>query len=188
MLWALLALGVWRLVHKRSFDRLIGWRLRSWWARWWVYERRWRSTMLLSGLGKRYRLREHTPKIRKVISTRWSDRVLVSLLLGQCTEDYERAAPELAHGFSARSCRVSEDRPGRVWLEFPTGDPLRETVPALPVPEQVDLEAVAIGRQENGEPWRTKVLGTHTLVAGMTGAGKGSVLWSLLGGAGSGDP
>jgi S-DNA-T family DNA segregation ATPase FtsK/SpoIIIE len=51
---------------------------------------------------------------------------------------------------------------------------------ALPVSEDVDLEAVAIGRREDGEPWRVKVLGTHILVAGMTGAGKGSVLWSLL--------
>ena len=41
-----------------------------------------------------------------------------------------------------------------------------------------------IGRQEDGEPWRLQVLGTHMLVAGMTGAGKGSVLWSLLRGLG----
>jgi S-DNA-T family DNA segregation ATPase FtsK/SpoIIIE len=110
--------------------------------------------------------------------------VLVRLLLGQCTEDYERAAPELAHSFGAGSCRVREDRPGRVWLEFATADPLRETVPALPVAENVDLEAVAIGRREDGEPWKVRVLGTHILVAGATGAGKGSVLWSLLRGLG----
>jgi S-DNA-T family DNA segregation ATPase FtsK/SpoIIIE len=39
---------------------------------------------------------------------------------------------------------------------------------------------VPVGLREDGEPWRVKVLGTHMLVAGMTGAGKGSVLWSLL--------
>jgi S-DNA-T family DNA segregation ATPase FtsK/SpoIIIE len=71
-----------------------------------------------------------------------------------------------------------------VWLELATADPLRETVPALPVAEDVDLEAVAIGCREDGEPWRVKVLGTHILVAGATGAGKGSVLWSLLRGLG----
>jgi len=184
MLWALLALGVWRLVHKSSFERLVGWRLRSAWVRWWVYERRWRNTMILSGLGKRMRMREAVPSIEKVRSTPWSDRVRVRLLLGQCTEDFERAAPELAHSFSARACRVREDRPGRVWLEFATGDPLAQTVPALPVPEQVDLEAVPIGLQESGEPWKVEVLGTHMLVAGMTGAGKGSVFWSLLRGLG----
>jgi hypothetical protein len=29
---------------------VVGWRVRSGWVRWWVYERRWRSTMLMSGL------------------------------------------------------------------------------------------------------------------------------------------
>src|SRR5215218_10388515 len=172
MLWALLALGIWRLAHKRSFERLIGWRLRSSWVRWWVYERRWRNTMILSGLGKRLRMREAVPSIEQVTSTRWGDRVRVRLLLGQCTEDFERAAPELAHSFSARACRVREDRPGRLWLEFATGDPLAQTVPALAVSEQVDLEAVPIGLRESGESWKVEVLGTHMLVAGMTGAGK----------------
>jgi len=178
------ALLVWRTAHRSSFDRLVGRRLRCRWVRWWVYERRWRNTMLQSGLGLRTRVRESVPKIQTVTSTRWGDRVLVRMLLGQCTEDYERAAPELGHSFGAASCRVREDRPGYVWLEFTTRDPLVETVPALPVPEKVDLEAVAIGLQENGEPWKVKVLGLHMLVAGMTGAGKGSVLWSLLRGLG----
>jgi len=180
VLWALIVLGVWRLVHKRSFERLVGRRLRCWWARWWVYQRRWKGTMAMSGLTKRYRLREHTPKIRKVVSTPWCDRVLVHLLLGQCTEDYERAAPELAHSFGARSCRVREHGPARVWLEFTTADPLVEMVPALPIPETVDLAAVAIGRREDGEPWCLPIRGTHVLIAGATGSGKGSVLWSLL--------
>jgi DNA segregation ATPase FtsK/SpoIIIE, S-DNA-T family len=183
-IYLLLGLWIWRRAHRDSFDRVIGQRTRSGWRRWWVYERRWRATMTMSGLGKRGRLRDAVPRIQKVTSTQWGDRVLVRLLLGQCTEDFERAAPELAHSFGAGSCRVREDRPARLWLEFATSDPLREPVPALPVSEGVDLEAVAIGRREDGEPWRVKVLGTHLLIAGMTGAGKGSVLWSLLRGLG----
>ena len=183
-IYLLAGLLVWRWKHRASFDRVLGRRVRSAWVRWWVYERRWRNTMLLSGLGKRTRVREGVPRIAAVKSTPWADRVLVRLLLGQCTEDFERAAPELAHSFGASSCRVREDRPGRVWLEFMTNDPLRETVPALPVSENVDLEAVPIGLQENGEPWTVQVLGTHMLVAGATGAGKGSVLQSLLRGLG----
>ena len=104
----------------------------------------------------------------------------VRLLQGQCTEDFERAAPELAHSFGATSCRVREQRPARLWLEFTTSDPLAEAVPALPIPEQVDLQAVAIGRREDGQLWLLPVRGTHVLTAGMTGAGKGSVLWSIL--------
>lgn len=183
-IYIVVGLLIWRRVHRGSFDRLIGRRLRSPWVRWWTYERRWRNTMLLSGLGKRTRVREAVPKIQRVTSTSWCDRVSVRMLLGQCTEDFEKAAPELAHSFGAVSCRVREDRPGRVWLEFSTSDPLAETVPALPICETVDLEAVPIGMQENGELWTLQVSGTHTLVAGTTGAGKGSVLWSLLRGLG----
>jgi len=181
-----LAVGllIWRRAHRSSFDRLIGRRLRGPWVRWWTYERRWRNTMLLSGLGKGTRVREAVPKISKVTSTPWSDRVLVRMLLGQCTENFEAAAPELAHSFGASSCRVREDCPGRVWLEFTTADPLVETVQALPVSEDVDLEAVPIGMREDGEPWKVQVLGTHMLVAGSTGAGKGSVFQSLLRGLG----
>jgi S-DNA-T family DNA segregation ATPase FtsK/SpoIIIE len=183
-IYLLVGLWIWRRAHQPSFDRLVGRRVRSGWRRWWVYERRWRGTMLMSGLGKRARLRDAVPRIQKVTSSRWGDRVLVRLLLGQCTEDYERAAPELAHSFGALSCRVREDRPGRVWLEFAIRDPLRETVPALAVAEKVDLEAVAVGRREDGELWKVRVLGRHVLVAGAMGAGKGSVLWSLLRGLG----
>src|SRR3954466_164075 len=57
VIYALVLLGVWRLAHRSSFERLLGRRLRSVWVRWWRYERRWRSTMAMSGLTKRYRLR-----------------------------------------------------------------------------------------------------------------------------------
>jgi S-DNA-T family DNA segregation ATPase FtsK/SpoIIIE len=127
-----------------------------------------------------HRLREHTPRLQGVVSTPWCDRVHVRLLQGQCTEDFERAAPELAHSFGATSCRVRQERPARLWLEFTTADPLIDVVAALPVPTMVDLASVAIGRREDGELWRLPVRGTHVLIAGATGAGKGSVLWSLL--------
>jgi S-DNA-T family DNA segregation ATPase FtsK/SpoIIIE len=135
VIYLLGALWVWRLGHRDSFDRVLGRRVRSGWRRWWVYERRWRATMLHCGLGRRGPLRDAAPKIDRVRSNRWCDRVRVRLLLGQCTEDYERAALGLAHSFGAIACRVREDRPGRVWLQFTTSDPLTETLPALPVGE-----------------------------------------------------
>jgi S-DNA-T family DNA segregation ATPase FtsK/SpoIIIE len=178
--YLVVALGIWRVAHKQSFQRLVGGRLRCWWRRLWVYERRWRSTLVLCGLGKRYRLRESVPRIWRVESSVWRDRVQVRLVAGQCTEDVERVAPELAHSFGAEVCRVREHRPGRLWLEFRTADPLTEVIPALPVPETVDLMGVQVGVQEDGAPWRLRVLGTHLLLAGVTESGKSSVLWSLL--------
>jgi S-DNA-T family DNA segregation ATPase FtsK/SpoIIIE len=42
------------------------------------------------------------------------------------------------------------------------------------------LRALELGRSEDGTPWLLNLVATHVLVAGSTGAGKGSVLWSLV--------
>jgi S-DNA-T family DNA segregation ATPase FtsK/SpoIIIE len=149
-IYALIVLVTWRLAHKRSFQRLVGWRLRSAWRRLWVYDRRWRAAMVLSGLGKQYRRRQVIPRIQSVQSESWGDRVLIRLAMGQCTEDVERVAPQLAHSFGARACRVREDRPGRLWLSFVIDDPLSEAIPGERArPADTDPGP---GRQEDVDP------------------------------------
>jgi len=44
------------------------------------------------------------------------------------------------------------------------------------------LERVKVGGIAGGGSWYVRVLGTHLLVAGIAGAGKGSVVWSLVAG------
>jgi DNA segregation ATPase FtsK/SpoIIIE, S-DNA-T family len=70
--------------------------------------------------------------------------------LGQTTQDFESAA-------EAVRMAVGEARP----------------------PAAADLlDAVPMGRREDGSEWLL-ALGPHTLVAGTSGSGKGSVFWSF---------
>ncbi len=65
-------------------------------------------------------------------------------------------------------------------LELVRRDALADPMPALPIPDMTDLRALPVGRREDGTPFAIRLQGTHLLIAGATGAGKGSYLWSLV--------
>jgi DNA segregation ATPase FtsK/SpoIIIE, S-DNA-T family len=180
---AAVGLYVWARRHPASFDPTAGRVLRSAWRSAWPYGLRWRASMIFANLGGRLDGDEWLPRVVRVRAGRYADRVTVRMVVGQQPDDWERRADALAHAFGARSCLVTpaRGRPGYLHLFVGRQDRLVEVVNPLPVPELVDLDAVPVGVTEDGEPWCLAVSGgAHTLVAGCTGSGKGSVLWSLL--------
>lgn len=167
---------LWRRLHVASYRRL----LVSRWRGVWVYRRCWQPAMHTCGLSVSTNGREYLPRLRRVVAGEHSDLVTVDMLSGQAPAQFEASTSQLAHTFSALRCRVVVDRPGRIVLEFTHGDPLTETVTVFDAEPDPDLERLPIGRRQDGTPWTHRLIGTHLLVAGATGSGKGSVVWSLI--------
>ncbi|MBB5957703.1 S-DNA-T family DNA segregation ATPase FtsK/SpoIIIE [Saccharothrix tamanrassetensis] len=176
------ALTVWYGLARDSFLRHCWYRVVTEWRRATVYVPRWRTVVRLAELSKDARGREHRPVLRRVRSEGWRDRVRVRMIPAQSPEAWELRREGLAHSFGARSCRVRVLRPRVVELDFVHRDPLLRPlpIPALADSAEVDLRRVTVGRTENGKPWRLRLLGSQVLVVGVPGAGKGSVLWSLV--------
>jgi DNA segregation ATPase FtsK/SpoIIIE, S-DNA-T family len=173
------ALLGWRLRWPGSFSRCIGSPVRGKWRRW-HYQRHWLAVLTIAHLVPVYRGQVLVPVLGKVRSTRYTDRVPVRLVSGQAPADFAARAENLANGFGALLCRVRVARPGFLILEFVRRDALAAIIPALVIPGHADPKALTIGRREDGSPWLVRLHGTHLLVAGATGAGKGSILWSLI--------
>ncbi|MEV4323257.1 FtsK/SpoIIIE domain-containing protein [Microbispora rosea] len=170
----------WVLADRASFARWIGWRLLAFWRRFWIYRRHWQPVMIVSGLGRHLQGRDYLPRLIRVECDSWADRVTVRMLSGQAVKDWADRTDHLAHGFGSPSCRIAVAKAGQLVLTFPRRDPLAEPLPAVPIPESATVGPVEIGRCEDGTPYRLKVHGTHVLIAGATGAGKGSWLWSTI--------
>ena len=135
--------------------------------------RRWPAVMTISRLAVHYRGRLLLPVLGPVTSTGYTDRLHVRLVSGQSADDFARRAGKLAHAFGALACRIRTAEPGAVVVELVRRDALAAIIPALPVPARADLTAVPVGRHEDGTPWSIRLHGTHVLLAGSTGAGKG---------------
>jgi S-DNA-T family DNA segregation ATPase FtsK/SpoIIIE len=136
--------------------------------------------MTIGRLAPVYQGRVLLPVLGKVTATAYTDRVAVRLVSGQSAADFAARADNLVHGFGAVLCRVRSARAGALVLEFVRRDALAAIVLALPIPAHVDLRALPGGRRENGQMWLIRVHGTHVLIAGATGAGKASLLWSIV--------
>jgi DNA segregation ATPase FtsK/SpoIIIE, S-DNA-T family len=173
------ALMVWRWQFPASFSRLVAVPVRSQW-RAWHYRRRWAAVMTIGRLAPVYQGRVLLPVLGKVSATAFTDRVPVRLVSGQSAADFAARADNLAHGFGAILCRIRSASPGGLVLEFVRRDALAAIIPALAITARADLRALPVGRREDGQVWVVRVHGTHVLIAGATGAGKASLLWSIV--------
>ena len=175
----------WHVRWPESFTRHVVWLVRGWWRGVVVYRFAWQPAMVTTGLAVTMDAREYLPKRLRVTSTGTVDRVWVRMLPGQVLDDWTANAPRLAQTFGAQECRVRTTK-HRQQLElcFLIRDPLTDPVPPLkPEPGRngvPDLGGLPVALCEDGTTYRLRLLGTHVLVVGATGAGKGSVVWSTL--------
>ena len=111
-----------------------------------------------------------------------SDVVAVRILTGQSVADWQNRSAALAEALRARRVTMRSTKPGAIRITAHHGDalatPIRLRRPATDT--TVDPSSVRLGVTEAGMWWRLPVLGQHILVAGATGSGKGSVLWSII--------
>ena len=183
---SLMVLAGWRLRYPGSFHRLVSGRIWKRWRRWQTYRRPWRHLCAMHGLTVVLNDQVSVPKLCRVRVGYVSDGVTVRMLYGQNIEDWQRVSDALGHAFGAVSVRVRALKPGWAVIDVHHSDALASVVPLPKVlcSEGIGVEALTAGVTERGDRWQVSVRGRHILVAGATGAGKGSVVWSVLAGLG----
>jgi DNA segregation ATPase FtsK/SpoIIIE, S-DNA-T family len=174
ILWA------WSIKHHESFERMAGRPLRTHWRRVTRYELGWNTRMRMMGLVRHVDRRFAVPRLRRLVAAEGIDHLVISLPPGLTPTDVDEASDQLAHTYGARHCRVRMRGPSAVQLDFVFADRLAEIIEPAPLTAHPDLEYLEIGMTEEGWPWCIKLVGSHILVAGVTGSGKGSVVWSII--------
>ncbi|GEA89733.1 FtsK/SpoIIIE domain-containing protein [Cellulomonas cellasea] len=156
-------------------------RMAGWWREVRVYRGAWQSAMVTTGLALREGRELQLPRLIAVRTRGGIDLVRVRMLPGQVLEDWAQCAPRLAQTFGTQECRVRTvvRRKHDLDLWFLVTDPLAVDVPPFDV-DTTDTTALPVGVREDGQRYDLSLLGTHVLVVGATGAGKGSVLWSIV--------
>ena len=127
------------------------------------------------------------PRMSRLMGGHLAWNVRVHPLLGQSLADWERASDALQMALGVVGVRFSDNGDGTITMRAGYQRLAhRDFVP--PPPEPVDdgqdwrerLASVVVGFTEMGRPYALPLLDSHVLIAGITGSGKGSVIWSLV--------
>lgn len=181
----------WATAWPRSFRRRVWWPTRGRFRAMAVYNPRWRKTLEALALDER----DHQtgdrflPRRYPVTSSTAADHFRVRMLPGQTLEAWMEHTEELATAFNATECRIRpaapwrfHRHPRRIYLDVVMlrHDALAEIVEQIEPAGTPALHALPVARTEDGDVYLLNLLGQHVLVGGATGAGKGSVLWSIV--------
>jgi S-DNA-T family DNA segregation ATPase FtsK/SpoIIIE len=167
-----------------SFDKWVTTRMRTMWRTWWTYRHSWTAICTLHSLTAALGERILVPALRSVTIGGTCDVLEVRILIGQSVADWQNKGPALAEAFRAQRLTIRSAKPGEIIITAHRRDALANPI-RLRRPTSgtsVDPTRVGVGATETGKWWLLPVLGHHILVAGATGSGKGSVLWSLTAG------
>ncbi len=178
--WLMMGL-IWAYRWPASFETAISQPSRGVWRWWTKYKRRWHPAMDGTGLTRVTPDQQvYVPAVTRIRSTAVVDTLHLRLLHGQTPADVAARAEGLRHVYEAHRCSVIEDGPGRVRVLFYAKDPLRHFVaPMDPCPIPI-LNALPVALGEDGETFRLWLVCRHVLIAGASGAGKGSAVWSIV--------
>ncbi|WP_200934502.1 FtsK/SpoIIIE domain-containing protein [Nostocoides sp. Soil756] len=130
---------------------------------------------------------QSVPRLRSVRAKGSTVTLVVRARAGQTLDQLEAGVPGLAATLDALSwrCTAYGGSTSTLRVELVMHDALREardgTVPLGPTSAEPG-HLLPLGRRDVGGVWALTVAGRHTLVAGCSGAGKGSVLWGLVAG------
>jgi S-DNA-T family DNA segregation ATPase FtsK/SpoIIIE len=164
-----------RLVHDPLWRQRIRRRIRRVWPR--VAEI---AGLASSSPRKKGNNKAITPRLGRI---RWQSGQVVlhpKMFLGQIVEDYRGQAERIRQAVGARSIRIVDER-GKcaIWLSFRDvlDAPFHQEIPA--VTTHPILSPIKVGTTDTNEPAFLR-LGPATLVAGLSGSGKASLIWALM--------
>lgn len=167
---------------------------------WWWLDIRitWRKTCREAGVSKRVTTRKvragvgvesiekwRDPRLKTVRTSAHAVTLKARTRRGQPLADLEAFGKSLASTYDAEAYRVysPKKRSGStVLVDLVKRDLIVNSVTAgMPEP-RAEWASVRLGRTQAGKPWVLQIADRHTLCVGASGAGKGSVLWGILGG------
>ncbi len=111
-----------------------------------------------------------------------SDVLVVRIVTGQCVADWQKHSDALAQAWRAQRVTIGSTSPGAIQITVHHTDALALSAATAPTGDRRESRCrlCGTGCQRSGAVVATAGVGPALLIAGATGSGKGSVVWSLI--------